>query len=1124
MSQCGIGSIVNKNNGKIYIFKSKNLTKCWEDYHALLNANYFHNQEFQDDWNEFGSNDFVFEIKEITDENDEILNQKFIEYLNNTNNTYNTWEINFEKIPFNYKTKVLLEELYNIIGETQINPIFLNKLSVYHIGQEYYPQIKADAEKHIKKGEIKIGEVDKFLDNLIFEINEKTQIELENKKENYLIELNSITGGDELSENYLDLLNQNGLSKEIGMEIKSEITELINNYKLNESVEEKVNNLIDEKKQLEEKKLQDNLILQLHDLTGQLDLTSEYIKKLNEKGLDSETGFIIRQNIKKDIQNGNIKSDSIETILDDALTEESERLAAENERKLIDYLYSLTGKDELSDQFKSKLDIFGLKQEKGYKIKTDILNLIKNREITEILEIDLKIDELIEQEIIEENKIKDNLLKQLHDFMGEDNLNDEFKSKLKSYNIDEEWGISLLKSLENDINSWRIDKDFDFEKHINNSILEKKEKDLMNYLNIIFNNPNFDDKLNEHFLNKDSSLEIKSELVKIIESKDIDALISLENNGLEKELDTRILEKYDKIKDEVLDIRENLLEDLYVVVNKEYVPKIKSRDYLQKTVDKIKNHIENKIKSDEIVDDKFKYKIDELNDLKIKTVKVTFQSLMDEEKRLEKIELDKIRKVLKNDLSDLCSSNKTSYVNVKLRGYELSELYLQRVEDKIIELIDSDKVKNTKFECKLDELTYLKENSLKEEINVVIDGFKKINDERLGQLYEVTGKDNLDESFKNKLLNKGLNEKAGFKLRSDFEVDIINERVVVDIPNKVYDRLNLMEIDKNDALRLLDDKIGSDGSKFFFATKLGKNNLDSDMHGMAIRRNMDELIQSGEVNPNNFDKILDKEVTKQVNLKNTRLKNYVKDTIGLPEIKESFINRLSKDYLNKEDAKQIRTQVLSAIDKNELEEGGAEDRINELIKEKSKNRLIDLLINKTYEIIGKDEINPEFDKRLQEHDLDHSDAEKLKNKKIQEIKKGKLTLDNLDKSIERDLKNMDRNHVKHELDILPGNVIDNIMKKHSLSTLMPFKGSKISKLLESVSLNDLKIDLAQNGVAKYKIKYGSGYSRNYHKNESGYSKNNSENSSNEENRFCTNCGSQLEKGARFCTECGTKID
>lgn len=1121
MSQCGIGSIVNKNNGKSYIFKSKNLTKCWEDYHALLNANYFHNQEFQEDWNEFGSNDFVFEIKEITDENDEILNQKFIEYLENTNNTYNTCEINFENIPFNYKTKILLEELYNIIGETQINPIFLNKLSVYHIGEEYYPQIKADAENHIKNGEIKIGEVNKLLDKLIFEINEKTQIELENKKENYLIELNSITGEEELSDNYLDLLNQNGLSKEIGLEIKYEIRELINNYQLNESVEEKVNSLIDEKKQLEEKKLQDNLISQLHDLTGQLDLTSDYINKLNEKGLDSETGFIIRQNIKKDIQNGNIKSDSIETILDDALTEESERLAAENERRLIDYLYSLTGKDELSDQFKSKLDIFRLKPEKGYTIKADILKLIKNREITEILEVDSKIDELIENEVIEENKIKDNLLKQLYDLMGEDQLNDEFKSKLKSYNIDEEWGISLLKSLENDINSWRIEKDFDFEKHVNNSILEKKEKDLTNDLNKLFNNPNFDDKLNEHLLNNQDSLEIKSDLVKIIESKDIEVLISLENNGLEKEVDNRILEKYAKIKDEVLDIRENLLEDLYVVVNTDYVPKIKSGDYSQKTVDKIKNHIENKIKNDEIVDDKFKYKIDELNELKIKTVKVTFHSLMNEEKRLEKIELDKIRRVLKNELSDLCSSNKTSYVNVKLRGYELSELYLQRVKDKIIELIDSDKVNNTKFESKLDELTYLKENSLKEEINDVVAEFKKINDERLGQLYKVTGKDNLDESFKNKLLNKGLNEKAGIKLRSDFEADIINERVVVDIPNKVYERLNLMEIDKNEALQLLDDKIGSDGSKFFFATKLGKNNLDSDIHGMTIRRNMDELIQSGEVNPNNFDNILDEEINKQVKQKNTRLKNYVKDTIGFPEVKESFIKRLSKYYLNKEDAKQIRTQVLSEIDKNELEEGGAEDLINELIKEKSNDRLMDLLIKKTYEIMGKDEINPEFDKRLQEHDLDHSDAEKLKNKKIQEIKKGKLTLDNFDKSIERDLEIMDRDHVKHELDILPGNVIDSIMKKHSLSTLMPFKGSKISKLLENVSLNDLKIDLAQKGVAKYKIKYGSGYSRNYHKNKSGYSENNS---SNEEKQFCTNCGSQLDKGAKFCTECGTKID
>ena len=88
MAQCGIGSIVNKSNGKLYIFKSKDLTKTWENYHALLNSNFHHNKELQNDWNELGHSSFVFEIKEITEDNEEILNQKLNEHLENTNDVY----------------------------------------------------------------------------------------------------------------------------------------------------------------------------------------------------------------------------------------------------------------------------------------------------------------------------------------------------------------------------------------------------------------------------------------------------------------------------------------------------------------------------------------------------------------------------------------------------------------------------------------------------------------------------------------------------------------------------------------------------------------------------------------------------------------------------------------------------------------------------------------------------------------------------------------------------------------------------------------------------------------------------------------------------------------------------
>ena len=106
MSQCGIGSIVNKHTGKLFIFKSKDLTKTWENYHALLNANYHHNKELQNDWNELGSSYFVFEIKEVIDD-DNLLNEKLDENLKKNDNIY--LNANLESIPFNYKTKILID-------------------------------------------------------------------------------------------------------------------------------------------------------------------------------------------------------------------------------------------------------------------------------------------------------------------------------------------------------------------------------------------------------------------------------------------------------------------------------------------------------------------------------------------------------------------------------------------------------------------------------------------------------------------------------------------------------------------------------------------------------------------------------------------------------------------------------------------------------------------------------------------------------------------------------------------------------------------------------------------------------------------------------------------------------
>lgn len=58
----GVFQIRNIINGKIYIEGSVNLDKIWNRHKVELNFNGHRNVALQKDWNEFGENNFVFEI------------------------------------------------------------------------------------------------------------------------------------------------------------------------------------------------------------------------------------------------------------------------------------------------------------------------------------------------------------------------------------------------------------------------------------------------------------------------------------------------------------------------------------------------------------------------------------------------------------------------------------------------------------------------------------------------------------------------------------------------------------------------------------------------------------------------------------------------------------------------------------------------------------------------------------------------------------------------------------------------------------------------------------------------------------------------------------------------------
>lgn len=115
---------------------------------------------------------------------------------------------------------------------------------------------------------------------------------------------------------------------------------------------------------------------------------------------------------------------------------------------------------------------------------------------------------------------------------------------------------------------------------------------------------------------------------------------------------------------------------------------------------------------------------------------------------------------------------------------------------------------------------------------------------------------------------------------------------------------------------------------------------------MNIKHNMETLIESGEVTANNFDDVLKNELDNEVIRKNDRLKKDVDNIIGLKQIHNSFLSNISQYNLDKNDALKIRTSILNSIKNNEIEEGGVQTAINDLIQNKGVQRGIELSIKK----------------------------------------------------------------------------------------------------------------------------------------------------------------------------------
>lgn len=145
----GIYKITNKINNKVYIGESEDILRRWKEHKEDLNNNSHHSYKLQNDWNEYGSDNFEFKIISVLDESISTYIDKYILliYEDNYIRQYNSVETGYniectlqeiftdKKIIFSDKDKGILKKYTKRINEKRIieygGIIYLNDILTF---------------------------------------------------------------------------------------------------------------------------------------------------------------------------------------------------------------------------------------------------------------------------------------------------------------------------------------------------------------------------------------------------------------------------------------------------------------------------------------------------------------------------------------------------------------------------------------------------------------------------------------------------------------------------------------------------------------------------------------------------------------------------------------------------------------------------------------------------------------------------------------------------------------------------------------------------------------------------------------------------------------------------------
>jgi len=176
---CGIYKITNIINNKCYIGKSNNIGNRWSKHLKSLYANSHHSYKLQNDFNEFGINNFTFQVLELTDSDIKNmdflrLEDSYIDKFDSLNDGYNC-EDTVEKVNNiiqdkikNYKKSSNTNDKNNIPKNIALN---INKKRLDYILDKCNSHIFKENFERISSIFQSIGFRNKFLFQLLRDLN-----------------------------------------------------------------------------------------------------------------------------------------------------------------------------------------------------------------------------------------------------------------------------------------------------------------------------------------------------------------------------------------------------------------------------------------------------------------------------------------------------------------------------------------------------------------------------------------------------------------------------------------------------------------------------------------------------------------------------------------------------------------------------------------------------------------------------------------------------------------------------------------------------------------------------------------------------------------------------------------